>query len=79
MAQVNWRAINIDAYDPDSATNFDLSTFTPAVQPISTADVQTISGQIKQLLRGGDQEGALRGSLENAPYGADERGKVRYI
>lgn len=76
MAQVNWRTINIDALDPDSSANFDLSTLTPAVQPVSTADVQTLAGQIRQLLRGGDQEGALRGALENVPYGADDRGKV---
>lgn len=75
MAQINWRTINIDLLDPDSSANFDLSTLTPAVQPVSTSDVQTLAGQVRQLLRGGDQEGALRGALENAPYGADERGK----
>jgi len=76
MAQINWRTIDIDALDPDSARNFDLSTLTPAVQPVSTADVQTIAGQVRQLLRGGNAEGALRGALENAPYGADHEGKV---
>lgn len=76
-ANVNWRTINIDALDPDSAYNFDLSTLTPALEPVSTSDVQSLAGQIRQLLRGGDSEGALRGALENAPYGADERGKVR--
>jgi len=75
MAAVNWRTINIDALDPDSPANFDLSTLTPAVAPVSTADVQSLAGQIRQLLRGGDSEGALRGALENPPYGADERGK----
>lgn len=78
-ANVNWRTINIDALDPDSAANFDLSTLTPALAPVSTSDVQSLAGQIRQLLRGGDSEGALRGALENAPYGADERGKVRNI
>ena len=77
MATLNWRTINIDALDPDSPANFDLSTLTPAVAPISTADVQSLAGQIRQLLRGGDNEGALQGALENPPYGADERGKVR--
>ena len=75
-ANINWRTINIDALDPDSAANFDLTTLTPNVQSVSTADVQTLAGQVRQLLRGGDQEGALRGALENAPYGADDRGKV---
>ncbi len=76
MSVINWRTINVDAYDPDSAANFDLATLTPAVVPVSTADVQSLAGQIRQLLRGGDSEGALRGALENAPYGADDRGKV---
>jgi hypothetical protein len=78
MANVNWRTINIDALDPDSPANFDLSTLTPAVQPVSTADVQSLAGQIRQLLRGGDSEGALQGALENPPYGADDKGKVRH-
>lgn len=78
MAQVNWRTINIDLLDPDSSANFDLSSLTPAVQPVSTSDVQTLAGQIKQLSRGGDAEGALRGALENPPYGADAQGKVRH-
>lgn len=32
--------------------------------------------QVKQLLRGGDAEGALRGALESAPYGGDAGVKV---
>jgi hypothetical protein len=77
MANINWRTINIDALDPDSPANFDLSSLTPAVTPVSTADVQSYSQQIRQLLRGGDNEGALQGALENPPYGADDKGKVR--
>ena len=77
MADFNWRTLNIDALDPESAYNFDLTTLTPAVQPVSSSDVQTLSGQVRQLLRGGNAEAALRGALENAPYGADEQGKVR--
>ncbi|KAF2139513.1 uncharacterized protein K452DRAFT_289519, partial [Aplosporella prunicola CBS 121167] len=75
MSQINWRTINIDALDPDSPANFDMASLTPAVAPVATADVQTLAGQIRQLLRGGDSEGALRGALENAPYGADQQGK----
>ncbi|KAF2198176.1 Arp2/3 complex 16 kDa subunit ARPC5 [Delitschia confertaspora ATCC 74209] len=75
MATLNWRTINIDALDPDSPANFDLSTLTPDVASASTADVQSLAGQIRQLLRAGDNEGALQGALENPPYGADERGK----
>jgi len=76
MATLNWRTINIDALDPDSPANFDLTTLTPAVAPVSTADVQSLAGSIRQLLRGGDNQGALQGALENPPYGADEKGKV---
>jgi hypothetical protein len=77
MANVNWRTINIDALDPDSPANFDIASLAPAVTPVSTADVQSLATQIRQLLRGGDSEGALQGALENAPYGADDKGKVR--
>lgn len=77
MADFNWRTLNIDALDPESSYNFDLATLTPAVQPVSTQDVQTLSGQIKQLMRAGQAEEALKGALENPPYGADEQGKVR--
>lgn len=76
MATLNWRTINVDALDPDSPANFDMGSLTPSVVPVATADVQTLAGQIRQLLRGGDSEGALRGALENAPYGADQQGKV---
>lgn len=79
MANINWRTIDIDALDPDSASNFDLTTLTPNIQPVSTSDVQTLAGQIKQLLRGGDQAGALAGALENVPYGADAQGKVSKV
>ncbi|RMX84175.1 hypothetical protein D0869_04767 [Hortaea werneckii] len=79
MAEFNWRTINIDALDPESAYNFDLSTLTPAVEPVSTADVQNLSNQIRQLMRGGNAEGALQGALENAPYGADEQGKSIHL
>jgi len=72
----NWRTLNVDALDPDSPANFDLSTLKPQVATVSDAEVQSLATQIRQLLRGGDNEGALLGALENAPYGAEERGKV---
>lgn len=78
MAQTNYRTINIDLLDPDSPANFDLSTLTPSVLPISTQDVQNNVNQIRQMLRGGDSEGALRAALEAAPYGADMKGKVGF-
>ncbi|KAI4678857.1 hypothetical protein J4E81_010585 [Alternaria sp. BMP 2799] len=79
MANINWRTINIDALDPDSPANFDLSSLAPAVAPVSTADVQTNAQSIRQLLRGGDNEGALQGALENPPYGADDKGKEVHL
>lgn len=76
MATTNWRTINIDLFDPESAANFDTSTLLPALPAVSASEVQIFGGQIKQLLRGGDAEGALRGALENAPYGGDVSAKV---
>jgi len=76
MATANWRTINIDLLDPDSPANFDSSSLLPSVPSVSAQEVQALSGQIKQLLRGGDSEGALRGALENAPYGGDAGAKV---
>lgn len=77
MANVNWRTINIDLLDPDSPANFPVASLSPSIPPISAAEVQTLAGQCKQRLRGGDAEGALRGALENAPYGGDGTAKVR--
>ncbi|PVH71868.1 Arp2/3 complex 16 kDa subunit ARPC5 [Cadophora sp. DSE1049] len=67
----NWRTINIDALDPESSSNFDTSTLHPAFAPVSENEVRGIGQQVRQLLRGGDAEGALRGALESAPYGGD--------
>jgi actin related protein 2/3 complex subunit 5 len=77
MATANWRTINIDLLDPESSSNFDTTSLAPGITPVSTAEVQHLSSQIKQLFRGGDAEGALRGALENAPYGGDTGAKVR--
>ena len=76
MAQINWRTINIDALDPESAANFEISSLTPAINQVSLQDAQHIAGQIRQLLRGGDAEGALRGAMESAIYGGDDSAKV---
>jgi len=75
----NWRTINIDALDPDSSFNFDTSTLHPAFPPVSEAEIRTLSGQVRQLLRGGDSEGALRGALENVPYGGDQATKDLHL
>lgn len=77
MANVNWRTINIDQLDPESSANFSTASLSPSVAFVSTAEIQSLGSQVKQLLRGGDTEGALRGALENAPYGGDGAAKVR--
>jgi len=68
----NWRTINIDALDPDSSTNFDTTTLLAGLSDVSDAEVKQLAGQVRQLLRGGDAEGALRGALDSAPVGAGE-------
>lgn len=75
----NWRTINIDALDPDSSTNFDVSTLVAQFPPVSDSDIRTLAQQVRQLLRGGDPEGALRGALENAPYGSSEQVKELHL
>ena len=77
MTTANWRTINIDLYDPDSAANFPVTSLLPSsLGTTSAPEVQSLGGQIKQLLRGGDTEGALRGALEDVPYGGDSAAKV---
>lgn len=75
----NWRTINIDALDPDSSTNFDISTLSAQFPPVSDADIRNLAQQVRQLLRGGDAEGALRGALENAPYGSSDLVKELHL
>lgn len=72
-----WRTINIDAYNEDSSVNFDTSTLHPPQPEISEAEARQLSGQVRQLLRGGDAEGALRGCLETPVYNGTEGAKVR--
>ncbi|KAI9806234.1 MAG: hypothetical protein M1825_006349 [Sarcosagium campestre] len=79
MSVQNYRLINIDRLDPESSANFDISTLVPAATPVSSNDVQGLAGQLRQLLRGGDTEGALRGALENAPYGGDDGAKELHL
>lgn len=77
MAASNWRTINIDLLDSDSHANFPVSSLLPAsITSVDASEVQSLAGQIKQLLRGGDTEGALRGALENVPYGGEGSAKV---
>ncbi|KAI4195476.1 MAG: hypothetical protein LQ350_007187 [Teloschistes chrysophthalmus] len=79
MTTMNWRTIVIDLLDPESSANFSTTTLSPAVSSVTAAEVQNLSSQIKQLLRGGDGEGALRGALENPPYGGDAAAKEVHL
>ncbi|MCJ1452717.1 hypothetical protein MMC28_003060 [Mycoblastus sanguinarius] len=79
MATANWRTINIDLLEPESPANFSTTSLLPTFPSVSASEAQTLSGQIKQLLRGGDTEGALRGALENAPYGGDAGAKEVHL
>ncbi|KAI0873651.1 actin-related protein 2/3 complex subunit 5 [Hypoxylon argillaceum] len=74
-----WRTINIDALDPDSSQNFDTSTLHPPLPEASEADVRALNGQVRQLLRGGDAEGALRGCLETPVYNGSEVAKDAHL
>jgi actin related protein 2/3 complex, subunit 5 len=71
-----WRTINIDALDPESSQNFDTSTLHPPLPEIGEAEVRQLNGQVRQLLRGGDAEGALRGCLESPVYNGADAAKV---
>ncbi|KAG7285493.1 hypothetical protein NEMBOFW57_010122 [Staphylotrichum longicolle] len=70
-----WRTINIDALDPDSSVNFDTASLHPPQPEISEADVRQLTAQVRQLLRGGDAEGALRGCLETPVYNGSEQAR----
>ncbi|KIL94823.1 actin like protein 2 3 subunit 5 [Fusarium avenaceum] len=74
-----WRTINIDALEEDSSVNFDISTLHPPQPEIDEAEVKQLSGQIRQLLRGGDSEGALRGSLETPVYNGTDAAKDAHL
>ncbi|KAI5864349.1 Arp2/3 complex 16 kDa subunit ARPC5 [Durotheca rogersii] len=74
-----WRTINIDALDPDSSQNFDTSTLHPPLLEVGEADVRQLNAQVRQLLRGGDAEGALRGSLESPVYNGSDAAKDQHL
>ncbi|KAH8892058.1 Arp2/3 complex 16 kDa subunit ARPC5 [Thozetella sp. PMI_491] len=74
-----WRTINIDALTEDSSLNFDTSTLHPPLPEISEAEVRQLNGQVRQLLRGGDAEGALRGALESPVYNGPDIAKEGHL
>ncbi|TPX10564.1 uncharacterized protein E0L32_008450 [Thyridium curvatum] len=70
-----WRTINIDALEEDSPLNFDTSSLHPPLPEVGEAEVRQLAGQVRQLLRGGDAEGALRGCLEMPVYNGSDAAK----
>lgn len=81
MSQINYRTINIDALDPESSANFPMESLLPATLPqaASASDAANAATQVRQMLRGGDPEGALRTVLETAPLGGDDRAKEVHL
>ncbi len=73
-----WRTINIDALQEDSSVNFDTATLHPPLPETSEPEVRQLAAQVRQLLRGGDSEGALRGCLEMPVYSGSEGAKVSH-
>jgi actin related protein 2/3 complex subunit 5 len=81
MANVNWRTIDVDIYDPESAHNFPLSTLLPSnlPAPSTSSESAQIAQQVRQLLRAGDSVGALQSALETAPLAGDESAKQVHL
>ncbi|KAE8382560.1 actin-related protein 2/3 complex subunit 5 [Aspergillus bertholletiae] len=81
MAQLNYRTINIDVLDPESSVNFPMETLLPPTLPAPTtsSEAANVAGQVRQLLRSGDPEGALRAVLDTAPLGGDDRAKEVHL
>lgn len=71
-----WRTINVDALQEDSPHNFDIATLHPPQPEIGEAEVRQLAQQVRQLLRGGNTEGALRGCLEMPVYNGPDLAKV---
>ncbi|KAL6881461.1 Arp2/3 complex 16 kDa subunit ARPC5 [Trichoderma novae-zelandiae] len=74
-----WRTVNIDILTEDSSVNFDTSTLHPPQPEIAEADVRALAAQVRQLLRGGDAEGALRGCLETPVYNGTDAAKEAHL
>ncbi|KAJ6106032.1 hypothetical protein N7512_009549 [Penicillium capsulatum] len=81
MSQINYRTINIDQLDPESSANFPMETLLPATlpQPETSSDAANVASQVRQLLRSGDAEAALRHVLDTAPLGGDDRAKEVHL
>lgn len=81
MAQINYRTINIDVLDPESSINFPMDTLLPGnlPEPTNSGAAASVAQQVRQLLRGGDPEGALKHVLDTAPLGGDAQAKEVHL
>ncbi|OJD25950.1 hypothetical protein ACJ73_02673 [Blastomyces percursus] len=81
MSLVNYRTVDVDSIDPDSSVNFPLETLLPGniPAPTTSSTAASIGSQVRQLLRSGDSEGALRHVLDAAPLGGDDRAKEVHL
>ena len=81
MANINYRTVNVDAYDPESSVNFDIASVLPSSLPASSTSAESaqIAQQVRQLLRAGDSVGALQSALETAPLAGDEQAKQVHL
>lgn len=81
MAQINWRTVNVDLYDPESSYNFDIQTVIPGNVPAQSnaQEAAQIAQQVRQLLRAGDGVGALQSALETIPYAGDDQAKQVHL
>ncbi|KAF8244846.1 Arp2/3 complex 16 kDa subunit ARPC5 [Wilcoxina mikolae CBS 423.85] len=77
MSQVNYRLIDVDAFDPDHS--LPPEPLTPRFPTVALGNIQTVAAHCRQLLQSGDQEGALRSALENVPYGGDDQSKDLHL
>ncbi|KAI5293631.1 Actin- protein 2/3 complex subunit 5 [Ascosphaera atra] len=81
MANINYRTINVDILDPESSANFPLETLLPAdlPAPLNSSSAAGVAQQVRQMLRAGDSEGALRYALDTAPLGGDDNAKQVHL
>ena len=81
MSNINYRTVNVDAYDPESSLNFDISSVLPSSLPApsTSAESAQIAQQVRQLLRAGDSMGALQSALETAPLAGDNQAKQVHL
>ncbi|EEH36767.1 hypothetical protein PAAG_07185 [Paracoccidioides lutzii Pb01] len=81
MSLINYRTVNVDSLDPESSVNFPLETLLPGnlPAPATSSEAASVGSQIRQLLRSGDSENALRHVLDSAPLGGDDRAKEVHL